>query len=132
MPEYDEAGCDEFSVVVWYANDTHEYIKRYISGKEAVETAIGMTETVGAQTALVTRVITDGGDHTNFLWEYSNGIVYPTREELNAAFSPPPKARPVSQHPAVSAPTNVSARFFNFWRMAKVQRAQPGCSGVDG
>jgi hypothetical protein len=74
---------NEFSVVIWYPDDTHEYVCRFVGAQEAVETARRMTQTVGARHGMVSRVmITDGGDCTNFLWEHGKGLVYPTREEL--------------------------------------------------
>jgi len=40
---------------------------------------------VGARMGMVKRVIvTDGGDMTNFHWEYGKGVVFPTKEEVDA------------------------------------------------
>ena len=45
--------------------------------REVVEAAKHHTQSVGARLGFVVKVITDGGDHTNFVWEYGKGITYP-------------------------------------------------------
>jgi hypothetical protein len=77
---------DEFSVVVWYPNDAYEYVVRFVGAREAVEIAKRLTDSVGAATGLITKVmITDGDDNTNFLWEHGKGLIYPSREETKDA-----------------------------------------------
>jgi hypothetical protein len=69
---------NEFSVVRFFATGEHEYVRRRVSAREAVEAARDYSSSVAAQFGVVTKVvITDGGDHTNFMWEYGRGIVYP-------------------------------------------------------
>jgi hypothetical protein len=74
----DEEERDEFSVVVFYKNDAYEYVRRFVDGRDAVETFKRMTESVDAHTGLVAKVIiTDGGGFTNFMWEFGKGITFP-------------------------------------------------------
>jgi hypothetical protein len=76
-------GREEYSVVVWYPDDSYEYVSRWVGGREAVEMAKRLTESVGGRSGLIAKVaVTDGADDTNFLWEYGKGIVFPTLEEL--------------------------------------------------
>lgn len=86
MPEPER---DEFNVVVFYRDDYSRYILRGVDGRTAVETAKKLTDAIEAESPYargINRVIiTDGGDHTNFLWERGKGIVYPTREKLAEA-----------------------------------------------
>jgi len=77
---------EEFSVCQFFEDGTHEYARRYVSAKEAVETSKMYTESVAAKLGIVRRVIiTDGGDFTNFEWQFGKGVTYPTREQLKEA-----------------------------------------------
>lgn len=72
----------EFSVVQFFEDRSYEYVRRFVSAKEAVETCKHYTTCVGAKIGTTVRVIiTDGGDNINFEWKYGEGVVYP----------PPPK-----------------------------------------
>lgn len=68
----------EFSVAQFFPDGSYEYVRRWVTAGEAVLAARDYTRSVGAQTGLVTKVIvTDGGDNTNFQWEYGKGITFP-------------------------------------------------------
>jgi hypothetical protein len=72
---------ERFNVVVWFPNDTYEYVGRNLPPKAAVEMAKHYTERPAARYGLIAKVmITDDGDYTNFLWEHGKGIVYPPKE----------------------------------------------------
>jgi hypothetical protein len=71
-------GDNEFSVCQLFASGDYEYVRRWVSASEAVQAAKHYTSSVAAKLGIVTKVIvTDGGDCTNFMWEYGRGIVYP-------------------------------------------------------
>jgi hypothetical protein len=71
---------DEFSVCQFFPDGSSEYVRRFVSAREAVEAAKHCTETVGGRIGIVTRIIiTDGGDCTCFEWKYGSGITYPKR-----------------------------------------------------
>jgi hypothetical protein len=73
----------EFSVVQYFVDGSYEYVRRFVDAQTAVEAAHHYTTCVGARIGTTRRVlITDGGDFTNFLWEYGKGIVYPTRNAI--------------------------------------------------
>jgi hypothetical protein len=68
----------EHSVVVFYPDETYEYVRRWIDLETAVNVAAMYSRGVGAQTGIVRKIIiTDGGDNTNFVWEFGKGITYP-------------------------------------------------------
>lgn len=67
----------EFSVAIFYPDGTNEYVKRFVDAREAVETAKSWTERPAALIGVIRKVIiTDGGDFTNFQWEYGKGITF--------------------------------------------------------
>ena len=68
---------DEFSVCQFFADDSYEYVRRFVSAKEAVEAAKHYCTSIGAQLGTTRRVIiTDGGDYINFEWQFGKGITY--------------------------------------------------------
>jgi len=68
----------EFSVAVFFSDETYLYTRRWVDGETAVRAAKMHTETAAARLGAVRRVIiTDGGDNTNFEWKYGEGITYP-------------------------------------------------------
>ena len=68
----------EFSVAQFFVNGTYEYVRRFISAEEAVEAAKHYTDSIAARAGMVTRVIiTDGGDFTNFEWQFGKGVTFP-------------------------------------------------------
>jgi hypothetical protein len=72
----------EFSVVQFFSDGTHEYVRQWVSAAEAIIAARHYTSSVGVKMGLVTRVIiTDGGDCCCFEWRAGEGIVYPPKEE---------------------------------------------------
>lgn len=74
----DVEGRAQFSVVLFYADDTHQYVRRWIDARTAVETAKAYTQGPAALAGIVRRIIiTDGGDDTCFAWEWGKGVTYP-------------------------------------------------------
>jgi hypothetical protein len=74
----DDDDRDEFSVCQFFPDGSYEYVKRWIGGKEAIETAKRCTESVGGRIGTTVKVIvTDGGDFTVFAWEFGKGVVFP-------------------------------------------------------
>lgn len=72
---------NQFSVVQFFENNSYEYVRRFVSAKEAMEAFKHYTTCVGARIGTTKRVIiTDGLDCTNFEWEYGKGITYPVDE----------------------------------------------------
>ncbi len=68
----------EFSVCQFFEDDSYEYVRRFVSAEEAVEAAKHYTSSVGARLGMTRRVIiTDGGDQTNFEWQFGKGITFP-------------------------------------------------------
>jgi hypothetical protein len=68
----------EFSVCQFFSDGFHKYHLRWVDAKTAVYAAKACTESAGARSGLVQRIIiTDGGDCTNFEWEFGKGITYP-------------------------------------------------------
>ncbi len=69
---------NEFSVCQFFEDDTHEYVRRYVSAEEAM-TAFGRyTRNPASKMGIVRRVIiTDGGDCTNAEWKFGEGYTFP-------------------------------------------------------
>lgn len=68
----------EFSTAVFYTDDTHEYVRRWVSPQEAMEAFIHHTNSVAVRLGMVKKVIiTDGLDYTNMEWKKEKGITYP-------------------------------------------------------
>jgi hypothetical protein len=68
----------EFSVCQFFADGTHEYVRRYVTAKEAVEAARHYTQNVAVTMCVVERVIiTDGGDDCVFEWKRGEGVTWP-------------------------------------------------------
>lgn len=77
----------EFSVAQFFVDGSYEYVRRWVSAEEAVKAAKIYTENVAAHLGIVRKVvITDGGDHTNFQWEYGKGVTYPPRDPSTGLF----------------------------------------------
>jgi hypothetical protein len=67
----------EFSVCQFFKNGHYEYVRRWVSAEEAVEAAKHYCNSVGAGLGTTVRVIiTDGGDCTNFEWQFGKGVVF--------------------------------------------------------
>jgi hypothetical protein len=70
----------EFTVVQFFADDSYEYVKRWITAAEAVPLAKRLSESVGGRIGTTRRIIiTDGGDYTVFEWKFGQGVTYPPR-----------------------------------------------------
>jgi hypothetical protein len=70
-------GRAEFSVYQFFQDGSYERVREFVSAEEAVKAAKHYCSSVAAQTGIVQRVIvTDGGDHTNFEWQYGKGITF--------------------------------------------------------
>jgi hypothetical protein len=73
---------NEFSVVQFFKDGTHEYVRRFVNADEAMKAAVHYCQSVGVKMGVVTRVIiTDGGDCCCFEWHVDKGIVFPTKEQ---------------------------------------------------
>lgn len=71
-----------FNVCQFFANDSYEYVRRAVDGKEAVNTALDYATSVGARIGSTKRVIvTDGGDSCVFEWQYGKGVTFPPGHE---------------------------------------------------
>lgn len=82
----------EFSVCQFFVNDTYEYVRRFVSGEEAVKAFAHYTNNVATRTGIVVRVIiTDGGDNTNLEWVAGKGFSY---DGVNYAETPNTAAHP--------------------------------------
>lgn len=67
----------EFSVCQFFEDGSSEYVRRFVSAEEAVEAAHHYCNSVGAKLGFTKRVIiTDGGDFTNFEWQYGKGVTF--------------------------------------------------------
>jgi hypothetical protein len=74
---------NEFSVCQFFPDGSYEYVRRYVDAEEAVRAAHHYCNSVGAKLGTTVRVIiTDGGDCTNFEWQFGKGITYPPKEDL--------------------------------------------------
>lgn len=72
---------NEFSVCQFFADESYEYVARYVSAEDAVQKFKAMITSVGAKLGTTKRVIiTDGGDCCNMEWEHGKGIVYPPKD----------------------------------------------------
>ena len=67
----------EYSVVEFYTNGYHAYVARWLDAEGAVNLARRCTDAATVIGGLVHKVIiTDGGDCTNFVWEYGKGVTF--------------------------------------------------------
>jgi hypothetical protein len=74
---------EQFSVVMFYTDDSHQYLCRFVSARIACEIWKDAILIAEAAPHLMSKVIiTDGGDHTNALWEVGKGLAFPTPEDL--------------------------------------------------
>jgi len=70
-----------FNVVQFFKSGGHEYVRRNVPGKEAVDAAWHYTHSVGATAGFTCRVIiTDSGDSTVYEWIFGKGTVFPAIE----------------------------------------------------
>jgi hypothetical protein len=64
----------EFSVWVFYPDDTHSPVERFTDAETAVRMAHTVTRVVGTAVRVI---ITDGGDCTVFEWRKGEGVTWP-------------------------------------------------------
>jgi len=77
--KFGEEGECEFSVCQFFIDGTYEYVRRWVTAKEAVTVAHHYTNNVAVKMGVVDRVIiTDGGDFTVFEWKRGKGVTFPT------------------------------------------------------
>lgn len=75
----------QFSVHQLFADDTTETVLTGVDPETAVLTAWKLVRSVGGRIGNTVRItITDGGDCTNFIWEYGKGVIFPTEAECDA------------------------------------------------
>ncbi len=69
---------DLFSVVQFFDDDTHEYVRRRVDAQHAVTAARHYCSSIGARIGTTKRVIiTDNGDDTVFEWQFGKGVTFP-------------------------------------------------------
>jgi hypothetical protein len=74
---------NQYSVCIFLPNDYHEYVRRYVSSDEAMQTFMMYTHNPAAMIGLTNRVIiTDGMDCINAEWKFGEGLVFPTKEDM--------------------------------------------------
>jgi hypothetical protein len=74
----------EFSVWQWFEGDWHECVAQGVDAKTAVDTFRSYIARPAAVLGIIRKVtITDGGDNTNFQWEFGRGIVYPEPDVIS-------------------------------------------------
>jgi hypothetical protein len=67
-----------FSVCQFFIDGHHEYVRRFVPAKEAVEAARHYTNNVATRMGIIDRVIiTDTGDCCVFEWKKGDGITFP-------------------------------------------------------
>jgi len=76
---------NEFSVFWWDPTGSYHKELGFVSAEAAMEKAISLTRRPAALIGVIRKVmITDGGDFCVFLWEFGKGVVFPTKEEIEA------------------------------------------------
>jgi hypothetical protein len=76
----DEVERNGFSVYIFRPDGSYSRELSFVSAERAVTWAKWLTEERAARRGAVTQiVITDGGDHTVFLWRFGAGVVFPPR-----------------------------------------------------
>ena len=70
----------EFNVVQFFDDGFHEYVRRGVDAKEAVEAAKFYTTNVVARLGLIVErvIITDGDDSCCFEWQRGEGVTFPS------------------------------------------------------
>lgn len=75
LPDDDDR--DEFSVVQFFEDGSHETVREGVSAEEAVAAAAHYCRSIGAQLGLVERVIiSDSGDLCCFEWRRGEGVTF--------------------------------------------------------
>jgi hypothetical protein len=74
----------EFSVYQFFRDESYEEVVRFTDAETATRIAKQLITSLGGRMGTTVRVIiTDGGDFTNFEWQYEKGIVYPTKDQMD-------------------------------------------------
>ena len=69
---------NEFSVCQFFEDGSYEYVRRRVNAEEAVKAAVFYTTNVASRMGITRRVIiTDGGDCTNWEWQFGKGVTFP-------------------------------------------------------
>lgn len=77
---------NEFSVCIFFEDGSYSYEQRYVPLERAMTSAQHHSASVGAKLGMTKRVIiTDGGDSIVYEWKFGEGIVWPTKEEIEKA-----------------------------------------------
>jgi hypothetical protein len=70
--------ANEFSVCQFFPDGSYEYVRRFVSAKEAIAVAQAFTSNPRAKAGLIQRVIiTDGDDCIVVQWQHGKGITFP-------------------------------------------------------
>jgi hypothetical protein len=68
-----------FSVCQFFADGSHEYVRRCVPAADAFAAFRRYSSSIGAQIGTTQRVIiTDSGDCINAEWKFGEGLTYPT------------------------------------------------------
>ena len=67
----------EFSVCVFYPDDSYTYERRFVDAETAVRAAKSFTDRPAALIGMIRRVIvTDGDDCICFEWQHGKGVTF--------------------------------------------------------
>lgn len=70
---------EKFNVVQFFEDDSTELVVVEAIPEKAVQRAVSLATSVGAQIGTTKRVvITDSGDLTNWEWVYGQGLIFPS------------------------------------------------------
>ena len=84
---------NEFSVCQFFEDGSYEYVRRWVTAEEAMTAVKHYITCVGARIGTTKRVIiTDGGDNCAFEWKFGEGVVFPTKADIEAIRTEPPTA----------------------------------------
>ena len=73
----------EFSVWQFFPDETGELVSAFVDPETAVRTAFQLSHSLAAQVGVTARVIiVDGDDFTTFEWKFGEGVVFPTRADM--------------------------------------------------
>lgn len=74
---------EHYHVYQFFPDETYEQVRQFVDAKEAFTAFMHYTTSVGAKLGTTVRVIiVDMGDCINMEWEYGQGIIYPTKEQM--------------------------------------------------
>jgi hypothetical protein len=68
----------EFSVFQFFSDTEYECVCKFVDARTASQKAVFFTSNVAARMGITKKVIiTDGGDNTNWEWQYGKGVIFP-------------------------------------------------------